>query len=67
MDEKSSVKLVEKVRVMKFDHDAVEPTLVEEVVQETVTEISLGEAMSMGFVPKENNVEGTATVKLSDE
>ena len=64
MEEKNQVKMIERVTVMKFDKtqtdDPTEP--VEVVTQETVTEVSLLDAMLCGFVPKSAQVEATGTV-----
>lgn len=66
MEEKNVVKMIERVSVAKFDHthedQPAEP--VDVVVQETVTEISLADAMLFGFVPK--GVEASGTVHLGD-
>lgn len=60
--------MIERVTVAKFDHTLEDhPTVpVETIVQETVTEVSLMDAMLMGYVPKKPDVEATATVKIGD-
>jgi len=66
MDEQGKVKMIERVTVMKFDKtdhdDPAEP--IEVVQQESVTEISLAEAVLFGFVPKSEQVEASGTVRL---
>jgi len=67
MEEVSKVVMIERVSVAKFDKtfedDPKEP--IDVVVQETRTEVSLADAILMGWQPKEADVEATATVKLN--
>ncbi len=53
--DEAKLKLVERVTVRKFDKtledDPKEPC--EEITQETVTEISMADAMLLGWTPKE--------------
>ena len=69
--EQSKVVMIERVAVAKFDHTHEDkPTQpVDVVIQETRTEVSLTDALSMGWVPKETatlepEVEATGTVTL---
>ncbi len=66
MEEVSRIQMRERVAVAKFDHTLEDhPTEpIDVVIQETVTEVSLTEAVLMGWKPKEPVVEGTATVQL---
>lgn len=68
MEETSKVVMIERVAVAKFDHThedkPTEP--IDTVIQETRTEVSLGDALLMGWVPKDQQpeVEATGTVQL---
>lgn len=71
MEETHKVVMIERVAVAKFDHTLEDkPTVpVDVVVQETRTEVSLGDALLMGWTPKaqqtvEPEVEATTTVKI---
>jgi hypothetical protein len=67
MEEKSKVRMIERVTVMKFDKTEEDnPTEPCEVVcQETATEVDASEAALFGFKPKAE-IEGTATLKSED-
>ena len=74
MDEQSKVVMIERVAVAKFDHTHEDhPTVpVDTVIQETRTEVSLVDAMLMGWTPKDQSqpaalepeVQATGTVTL---
>ena len=66
MEELNKIKMIERVRVAKFDHTHIDnPTEpFDVVVQETITEVSVGEAMLMGWTPKGEVVESSGTVHL---
>ena len=70
MKEQSKVVMIERVAVAKFDHTHEDhPTVpVDTVIQETRTEVSLGDALLMGWTPKaeQPEVEATGTVTLGD-
>jgi hypothetical protein len=63
MEESSRIKMIERVVVAKFDHThedcPTEP--VDVIMQETVTEVSLTEAVLLGWQPQ---VEASGTVHL---
>ena len=70
MEEQSKVVMIERVAVAKFDHTLEDkPTEpVDVVIQETRTEVSLVDALLMGWVPKDGSsepeVEATGTVQI---
>ncbi len=72
MEEKTTVTMIERVAVAKFDHTLEDtPTEpVDTVIQETRTEVSLVEAFSLGWQPKDGStsieptVEATGTVQI---
>jgi len=68
MEELNKIKMIERVRVAKFDHTHIDnPTEpFDVVVQETITEVSVGEAMLMGWTPKGEVVESSGTVHLGE-
>jgi hypothetical protein len=66
MEEQHKIKMVERVTVAKFDKtvedDPLEPVAV--VTQETITDVSVVDAMLFGWVPKDADVEASGTVQI---
>lgn len=64
MQEQQKVIMREKVTVAKFDKTLEDDpkTPYEVTVQESATEVTLAEAMAMGFVPKSEQIDGTGQV-----
>ncbi len=65
-EEQHKIKMVERVSVAKFDKtvedDPVNPFVV--VTQETITEVSLTDALILGWKPKDESVEASGTVQI---
>lgn len=69
MNDPTKVVMVERVAVAKFDHTYEDkPTVpVDVVIQETRTEVSLTDALAMGWTPKDQQVEATGTMKIGGQ
>ena len=59
MEEANKIMMRERVVLNKFDHSGEEPVIVDTVIQETLTPVSEGEALLMGWVPKSEQPEPT--------